>query len=258
MQTDTRHTSGTTSYDTLHDLVVQRRSVRRFRPDTIPRHFIEMILEVARLTPSAANSQPWEFVVVEDKATRHKVAHAAASLFREARKRDPSFNWSISVQPFLGQAPVLIVVVGDRRMMEAYPSILRGNVLLRQSLGACIYGLQLAAASLGLATAWGTLQGGWPEGEIREILGIPDCFTVDHIIPVGYPNEKETEGAVALAPARERGSRRRALHAVVHWGRYDENRARSDEEAARFVRTETVTRGLSTATATPDHPSAHQ
>lgn len=255
MQTDTPQSSDATRYDTLHDLVVQRRSVRRFRPDMIPRQSIEMILEVARLTPSAANSQPWEFVVLEDEATRHEVARIAASLFGEARKRDPSFNWSISVQPFLGQAPVLILVLADRRMMEAYPRILRGNVLLRQSLGACIYGLQLAAASLGLATAWGTLQGGRPEAEIREILGIPDYFTVDHIIPVGYPNEEEMERAVALLPARERGARRRALVDLVHWGRYDKGRVRSDEEAARFVRTETVTRGLSNATAVPDDSS---
>jgi nitroreductase len=146
------------------------------------------------------------------------------------------------VQPFLGHAPVLIVVLGDKRMMDAYPGILRGNVLLRQSLANCVYGLQLAAASLGLATAWGTLQGGRPEMEIRELLGIPDVFTVDHIVPLGYPDEQEGARAAALAPARRRAPKRRPLQSLVHWGRYDNSLARSDDAAREFIWTDTVTR----------------
>jgi nitroreductase len=229
-------------YETIRRLVTERRSVRRFRPDPVSREDIERVLDVARLSPSAANSQPWEFVVVQYEATRQRVAKAAASLFAEARKRDSSFNWSVSVQPFLGHAPVLIVVLGDKRMMDAYPGILRGNVLLRQSLANCVYGLQLAAASLGLATAWGTLQGGRPEMEIRELLGIPDVFTVDHIVPLGYPDEQEGARAAALAPARRRAPKRRPLQSLVHWGRYDNSLARSDDAAREFIWTDTVTR----------------
>ncbi len=242
MQEDRAGAADSAGYDMLRSLATQRRSVRRFKPDAIPRTLIESILDVARLAPSAANSQPWEFVVVEEEEVRRQIARAAASLIGETRKRDASFNWSISVQPFVGQAPVLIVVLGDRRMMDAYPSILRGNVLLRQSLAACIYGLQLAATSLGLATAWGTLQGGRPEAELRAILGIPDVFTVDHIVPVGYPDEDETSRATALAPARELGPRRRSLADIVHWGRYDMTRSRSDQDATEFIWTQTVTR----------------
>jgi nitroreductase len=229
-------------YETLRRLAVERRSVRRFRNDPVSREDIERVLDVARLAPSAANSQPWEFVVVEDATMRHRVAVIAASQFPDARKRDPSFNWSVSVQPFLGHAPVLIVVLGDRRMMDAYPSVLRGNVLLRQSLANCVYGLQLAAASLGLATAWGTLQGGRPETELRELLGIPDVFTIDHIVPLGYPDEQEGARATALAPARRRGPRRRPLEGLVHWGRYDASLARSDDAVREFIWSETVTR----------------
>jgi nitroreductase len=229
-------------YETLRRLVVERRSTRRFRPDAVSRELVEKVLDVARHSPSAANSQPWEFVVVEEGEVRRRIARAAASVFSEARKRDSSFNWSVSVQPFLGQAPVLIVVLGDRRMMEAYPNILRGNVLLRQSLANCVYGLQLAAASLGLATAWGTLQGGTAEAEIRELLGIPDTFVIDHIVPLGYADEREGARAAALEPARLRAPRRRDLDSIVHWGCYDVSKARSDEDARDFVWSETVTR----------------
>ena len=234
--------SARTDYDVVLRVASSRRSVRRFLPEPVPWELVEAVLEVARHAPSAANSQPWEFVVVEDAAMRLRIARAAASLFAEARKRDPSFEWSISVQPFLAQAPVLIVVLGDKRMIPAYPSILRGNILLRQSLSNCVYGLQLAAASLGLSTAWGTLQGGSPEQEIREMLGIPECFTVDHIVPLGYADDDTSRRAAALEPARQRATRRRSLGRIVHRGRYDTAKSRSDEEADQFVWSDTVTR----------------
>ncbi len=241
------HPDGTSSgvgalYEALHSIVAVRRSVRRFLPDPLPRDIIEQVLEVARLSPSAANSQPWEFVVVTDAETRRRIARASASVFSGARKKDPSFEWNISVQPFLYQAPVLIIVLGDKRMLAAYPSVLRGNILLRQSLAICTYGLQLAAASMGLGSAWGTLQGGPGEAEIRDLLRIPEQYTIDHIVPLGYADANEGDRASALRAARERGQRRRPLKDIVHWEAFEEAKARSDEEAEKFIWSETVTR----------------
>ncbi len=229
-------------YEVLHSLVAARRSVRRFLPDPVPREVVERVLDVARLSPSAANSQPWEFVVVTNAETRRHIARASASVFRDARKKDPSFEWNISVQPFLYQAPVLILVLGDKRMLAAYPSILRGNVLLRQSLAICTYGLQLAAASLGLGSAWGTLQGGPGEVEIRDLLHIPAGYTIDHIVPLGYADVNEGSRASALRAARERGPRRRPLKGIVHWDGFEADKARSDEQVEEFIWAETVTR----------------
>jgi nitroreductase len=229
-------------YDVLLDIVKRRRSVRRFLPLPVSRDLIEKIIEVARLSPSAANSQPWEFVVVTDAEVKRLIARASAGIFREARKKDPTFEWSVSVQPFLYQAPVLILILGDKRLLSAYPSILRGNILMRQSLAISAYGLQLAAASLGLGAAWGTLQGGPGETEIREILGIPETFTVDHIVPIGYADRVESDRATALRPARERGTRRRPRDLLVHWERYEPAKSRSDADVERFLWSETVTR----------------
>ena len=242
MQEQSRRLPDTPDHEALRRLVVERRSVRRFSPAPVSRGLVERVLDVARHAPSAANSQPWEFVVVEDADMRRRVAGAAASLFSEARKREPEFNWSISVQPFLSQAPILILVLGDRRVIEAYPKVLRGNLLLRQSLANCIYALQLAAMSLGLASAWGTVQGGLPETDIRELLSIPETFTVDHIVPLGYPDEREEARAAALEPARRRAASRRPLDEVVHWGHYDGSRVRSDEAVRDFIWSNTVTR----------------
>lgn len=257
MNSPDTHAYGQASYDVLLDIVGRRRSVRRFLPTPVPRSLVEKVIEVARLSPSAANSQPWEFIVVTDVDMKRRIARASASIFRDARRHDPTFQWSVSVQPFLYQAPVLIVVLGDKRMIPSYPSVLRGNVLLRQSLAICAYGLQLAAASLGLGSAWGTLQGGPGEAEIRALLGVPDCFTIDHIVPLGYADAIESSRAGALAPARERGPRRRPLEGVVHWERFEAEKARTDAEAECFIWTETVTRVArdeAGAPPTPDGP----
>ncbi len=63
----------TTAYETLLDLVKYRMSVRNLKPDPIPDHYVDKVLEVARWAMSGANSQPWEFVVVKDAALRRKL-----------------------------------------------------------------------------------------------------------------------------------------------------------------------------------------
>src|SRR6516225_9140547 len=57
----------------LHDLFVWRRDVRRFRTDALPDGAIERLIETACLSPSVGLSQPWRFVIVEDKARRRAV-----------------------------------------------------------------------------------------------------------------------------------------------------------------------------------------
>ena len=232
----------TMNYDSLLELVRSRRSVRRFRPDPVPKETVEKILEVSRYAPSAGNAQPWEFVVVEDSATKKSISKNIVSLYREAKRRDPTFNFKVAVQPHLFTAPVLIVVCGDKRLQQAYPVLLRGNVLLRQSLAICIYAIQLAAASFGLATAWATIQGGSPEIEVKKLLGIPDVYTVDHIVPLGYPDVEKEERDKSLRRVRERAPFRRELQEIVHYGHYDMGKFRTDENIKEFIWSKTVTR----------------
>jgi 5,6-dimethylbenzimidazole synthase len=58
------------SYQNLLDIIRNRRSCRRFKSDPLPEGMVEKVLEAARLSPSAGNSQPWEFVVVQDTETK--------------------------------------------------------------------------------------------------------------------------------------------------------------------------------------------
>jgi len=45
------------------EAIKRRRSIRKYRPDPVPREIIEDIVDCGRLAPSARNDQPWEFVV---------------------------------------------------------------------------------------------------------------------------------------------------------------------------------------------------
>jgi nitroreductase len=227
-------------YDGFLEMVKSRRSIRRFKADPVPGETVEKILEAARHAPSAANAQPWEFVVVQDSPTKKSIVKALS--YEKVRKLDPTFYFGASVQGFLGTAPVLVVVLGDKRVQPAYPVFMEGEILFRQSLAICIYTLQLAAASYGLATAWATIGKG--ERAIKKLLDIPDVFTVDHIVPIGYPDEKRLVESRQLRPVRERASFRRELKEIVHYGHYDPEKFRSDEEVTDFIRGKTVTRIL--------------
>jgi nitroreductase len=229
-------------YDDFLELVKNRRSFRRFKPDPVPKDIIEKVLEAARLAPSAGNSQPWEFVVVQDAEMKKDITQSITSGYQELHKIDPEMYWAVAVQPHLADAPVLIIVCGDRRLEVTYPAHLPREVLLRQSLAIAIYALQLAAASFGLATAWGTMQTEARETQMRRLLGIPDVYTVDHIIPLGYPDEEREKGNKALRPVRERARSRRGLDDIVHYERYDKGKFRSDEEITEFIWSKTVTR----------------
>jgi nitroreductase len=230
------------SYDDFLELVKKRRSFRRFKPDAVPKEILEKVLEAARHPPSAGNSQPWEFIVVQDVATKKSITQSITSGYKKIRKADPTMYWAVAVQPHLSTAPVLIIVCGDRRLQQTYPAHLPGEVLLRQSLAISIYTLQLAATSFGLATAWATMQTESRETQIRKLLGIPEVYTVDHIVPLGYPDEEKENTDEALRPVRERAPFRRELAEIVHYEHYDMGKFRSDEEIKEFIWRKTVTR----------------
>jgi nitroreductase len=229
-------------YNDFLELVRKRRSFRRFKSDPVPKEILEKVLEAARHPPSAGNSQPWEFVVVQDPATKRNITKSITSGYKPLREADPTMYWAVAVQPHLFTAPALIIVLGDRRLEQTYPAHLGGEILLRQSLAISIYTLQLAAACFGLATAWGTMQTESREKQIRQLLGIPDVYTVDHIVPLGYPDEEKEKSDTALRPVRERASFRRDLSEIVHYERYDKEKFRSDEKVKEFIWSKTVTR----------------
>ena len=229
-------------YDDFLGLVKKRRSFRRFRSERVPKEMVRQVLDVGRHVPSAGNAQPWEFVVVEDEKMKKDITMSIVRDGARSLEKDPTMYVEVAVQPHLHTAPVLILVCGDPRLQDTFPVWLDGNILVRQSLAICIYAIQLAAESLGLATAWATIQGGSRETAIKELLGIPSGYILDHIVPLGYADEEKEKKTKPLAPVLERASRRRELDEMVHYEHYDMNKYRSDDELKKFIWSKSVTR----------------
>jgi len=156
--------------DQFLELVKRRRSIRRFKCDPIRNSTIEKIIEAARWSTSGANGQPWEFVIVKNQKVKDQMADSymevrkeqfAIEKTRTEELRHPYFVSPPKDIPGLREAPVVIVVCGDRRTLQA--STLSG-VFIPPSAGpennyvcgmACaVYSLHLAAAALGLGSQW--------------------------------------------------------------------------------------------------------
>jgi nitroreductase len=152
----------------LSDAIKQRRSIRTFKNQPLPKSTVEALLEAAHLAPSAGNIQPWAFVVASTAETKRALSHGAYQ------------------QKDLEEAPVVLVVCADENAaVERYGE--RGRSLYCiQDTAAAIQNILLTACSLGLGTCW---IGAFKEEEISRVINAPKGVRPVALIPVGYPNE---------------------------------------------------------------------
>jgi nitroreductase len=137
-----------------------RRSIRKYRPEPIPREKLEMIMEAARLAPSASNRQPWNFVVVQDRERKKALARAAND------------------QTFLADAGAVVVAVGDPERSAKWH---------QKDTMIALEHMVLAATALGYGTCW---IGAFDEDEMKSLLKIPAKMKVVALLPIGVPDEK--------------------------------------------------------------------
>lgn len=158
------------------ELVKKRRSTRRYSPRPVPRDVIDACLEAARLAPSACNSQPWYFIVIDEERLKNTVAEAA-------------FSGIYSINKFANKAPVLIAAVTERSSYIArLGGVFRGVQYSLIDMGIACEHLILQAQEKGLGTCW---LGWFDEKKVKEILHIPRGKKVDVMISMGYPEGEE-------------------------------------------------------------------
>ncbi|MBP1720629.1 MAG: nitroreductase [Deltaproteobacteria bacterium] len=150
--------------------IKERRSCRRFLPETVDAKLIEQILEAGNWAPSPANQQPWEFIVIRSSAVKEKIIREAEPLKRKLCERS-GWKWLESYRiDFVKEAPVVIAVIGDPKRSGADMFLEEGTG--RGYLEACsavVQNMMLAAHALGLGSLWFTLfEGGW----LGKILGL--------------------------------------------------------------------------------------
>lgn len=172
------------------ELVNRRQSTRRYEPGRrIPREVLDRCLEAARLAPSACNSQPWSFVVVDDPGQ-------VRALAAEACARPP-----YGMNQFALDASALVAVVTEKMKWAArLGARFRGVQYSLVDVGIACEHLVLQAAEEGVASCW---LGWFNEGAVKKSLGIPRGKKVDLLLCLGY-----------AADATVRSKVRRPLDAV--------------------------------------------
>jgi nitroreductase len=167
------------TYVNFLDLARKRSSVRRYAPDPVPRDVLAGCLEAARLAPSACNSQPWQFIVVDEPDLKHRLAEKA-------------FSGAYAMNTFAKEAPVLVAVVTGRSTYAArLGGLLRGVQYSLVDIGIACEHFVLAAAEAGVGTCW---LGWFNERGVKEVLGLPAKARVDIVLSVGYPAAPDEAG----------------------------------------------------------------
>ncbi len=154
------------------NLVKKRQSTRRYLNKPVERDKIERCIEAARLAPSATNTQPWKFIVVDNPELREKVANK-------------TFSQIVSFNRFSLQAPVLIVITSNRmNLSNKITQTLKNRELTPIDIGIAAEHICLQAAEEGLGTCFM----GWFDGKsVKKLLNIPASKRVELIIAMGYP-----------------------------------------------------------------------
>jgi nitroreductase len=166
---------------TVLDLARRRRSIRRFLPRPVAREDILTCIEAARLAPSASNTQPWRFVVVDEPGLKDRLCGEA-------------FSGLYSISRFTSQAPVVLVVLARLNFLaNRVARQIQGTQFYLIDIGISVEHFVLQAEELGLATCW---VGWFNARKVRRVLRVPRKYKIVALLPVGYAASRPPREAV--------------------------------------------------------------
>jgi nitroreductase len=141
------------------DTISKRASVRNYKPEPIPKADLERLVDAGRRAPTARKVEPWEFIVVTDKATLSKLGGIAntGAFIKDA-------------------AACVIIFCSDTKYYLEDGCAATENILI-------------AAADLGLGACWVAGDKKPYAGEVAKLLGAPHGLKLISLISVGRPAE---------------------------------------------------------------------
>ncbi len=152
--------------DTL-EAIRKRRSIRRFTSDSISRSDLETIVDAGHLAATGSNIQPWDFIVVTDRAMIRRFSIAGA---------------------WIAQAAAVIAVVMDP-----------ASRWWVEDGAAAIENMLLAAVALGYGACWVEGDALTRENELKQFLGVGQEKRLMALIPIGVPAEAPSPQKKSLA-----------------------------------------------------------
>lgn len=225
----------TRSRQELLELMKSRRTSKWLETGHVSLEEVLEALRVATSAPSAHNTQPWRFVIINDEHVRDRLLGEMSAEWKEDLVRDGQDPKTVRNILNAGvertrRASVLIVACLTMEDMDAYPDEKRQNfeyVMGVQSVAAAIQNLLLAIHALGLAACW-RCSALFAPNSVKKVLGLPPELEPQALVEIGLP------------PSRVRQPSRKRLEDVVHlnrWGGSVDNslgwRSRSRQISAR-------------------------
>lgn len=175
----------------LDDQMQQRRSVRQFSDEAVPRELIEHAVRIGSSAPSGAHLQPWTWVIVSDAATKAKMREAAEVEEQAFYAERATPEWLAALAPLgtdevkehLTTAPWVVVLF--RHRYEVHPDGTRSkNYYSAESCGIAAGFFIAALHQMGLCTLTHTPS---PMTFLGELLERPANEQAFLVLPVGYP-----------------------------------------------------------------------
>jgi nitroreductase len=166
----------------LMEAIKERRSIRRYKTDSVPEETLQKVMEAVRWAPSWANTQCWEVIAVQDPQVKSELAKTLS-------KGNPATD-------SMTDAPLVIVLCGKKGISGYYKgqaATIKGDWLMFDT-GIAMQNLCLVAHSLGLGSV---IVGLFDHKKAEEILGVPEHVEVVAMTPLGYPT------ATGSAPKRK-------------------------------------------------------
>ncbi len=152
-----------------YDILLKRRTIRRFQEKPVPFSLLKKCVNAARLSPTASNAQPLEFVIVNDKEQLRRMNEAV--YFGGAVKRRGRVK---------GEEPkaFIVILANKGKLDEKYVGM---------DVGIAAEAIVLTACEQGVGSC---IQGAVERERIKGVLGIPDAFEVPLVVALGFPKEK--------------------------------------------------------------------
>lgn len=153
----------------FHDLLVNRRSIRRYTSEPLSAEDVKLILEAGLLAPTSKSSRSWQFVAIDDRSMLERLAGCKPA----------------GAAP-IGKCALAVVVAADPTLSDPW---------IEDASIAAAY-MQLQAADLGLGSCWIQIRGrftadGIPAEEyVQELLGMPETLPVLCIMTFGHKDEE--------------------------------------------------------------------
>lgn len=158
----------------LRDVIKNRTSVRTYKKDKVSEELILEILESGNLAPSAGNIQPWDFIIIRDDAIKESIVETTY-IGNDRHSKNP--------QKWMLDAPVFILVCGNKEKIHNRYGDYGVKVLLYQDCAACVQNMLLTIVDLGLSSCYVS---GFRIDELSDALDLPEHIVPVAVLPIGY------------------------------------------------------------------------